>query len=57
MKYSYKQKRPSQMDNEPMAVFVNKSGKKKYLTENKISDVLCSVARAVHPDLCKDEIK
>ena len=45
------------MDNEPMAVFVNKSGKKKYLTENKISDVLCSVARAVHPDLCKDEIK
>jgi hypothetical protein len=33
------------MDNEPMAVFFNKSGKKKYLTGNKISDVFCLVAR------------
>jgi hypothetical protein len=40
-----------------MAVFVNKSGKKKYLMGNKISDVLRSVARAVHLDLSNDEIK
>jgi hypothetical protein len=29
----------------------------KYLTGKKISDVLHSIARAVHPDLCEDEIK
>jgi hypothetical protein len=40
-----------------MAVFINKSGKKKYLTGNKISGVLHSVAKAVHPDLSKDKIK
>jgi hypothetical protein len=50
-------KRLGQTDDEPMAVFVNKSSKKKYLTRNKISDVLCSVARAVHPDLSEDKIK
>jgi hypothetical protein len=46
-----------QTDNEPMAVFANKSCKKKYLMGNKITDVLRSVARAVHPNLSKDEIK
>ncbi len=45
------------MDDDSIAVFVNKSGKKKYLTGNKISDVLRSVARAVHPNLSKGEIK
>ncbi len=45
------------MDNKPMAVFVNKSGKKKYLTGNKTSNVLRSVARAVHPNLSEDKIK
>jgi hypothetical protein len=48
-------KRLRQMDNEPTAVFINKSGKKKYLTGNKISDFMCLVARAVHPDLSKDK--
>jgi hypothetical protein len=50
-------KRLGQTDNEPMAVLINKSGKKKYLTGNKISDVLRSFARAVHSNLSKDEIK
>ncbi len=50
-------KRLNQSDSEPMAVFVNKFGIKKYLTGNKISDVLRSTARAVHPDLSKNEFK
>ncbi len=40
-----------------MAVFVNKSNTTKYLAGNKIRDVLRSIARAVHPDLTKDELK
>jgi hypothetical protein len=40
-----------------MAIFVNKHGDTKYLMGNKISDVLHSIARAVHPDLSEDEIK
>jgi hypothetical protein len=40
-----------------MAVFVNKSNTTKYLTGNKIADVLLSIARALHPDLTKDELK
>jgi hypothetical protein len=40
-----------------MAVFVINNGKIKYLTGNKISDVLCTFARKVHPDLSEDEIK
>ena len=39
-----------------MGVFVNTSGIVKYLTGNKISEVLQSVAKACHPDLTKDEI-
>jgi hypothetical protein len=50
-------KRLDQSDSEPMAVFVNKFGITKYLTGNKISDVLQSIAKAVHPDLSDDEIK
>jgi hypothetical protein len=40
-----------------MGVFVNKFGITRYLTGNKIQDVLQSVARAVHSDLTEDEIK
>ncbi len=48
-------KRLGQTDQEPMAVFLNNSGNKKYLTGNKISKVLRSIARAVHPNLSKDK--
>jgi hypothetical protein len=48
-------KRLGQTDQEPMAVFLNKSGNKKYLTGNKISKVLRLIARAVHPNLFKDK--
>jgi hypothetical protein len=40
-----------------MAVFVNKNGNMKYLTGNKISGVLRTIGRIVHPDLSEDEIK
>jgi hypothetical protein len=41
---------------EPLAVFLNHHGLKKYLTDNKIAKVLQSVARLVHPNLSKDKI-
>jgi hypothetical protein len=50
-------KRLGQSDSEPMGVFVNKSGSTKYLTGNKIQEVLQSIAKEVHPDLMKDELK
>ena len=50
-------KRLGQSDSEPMGVFVNKFGSTKYLTGNKIQEVLQSVAKEVHPDLTKDELK
>jgi len=50
-------KRLGQSDSEPMGVFVNKFGITRYLTGNKIQDVLRSIARVVHPDLTEDEIK
>jgi hypothetical protein len=56
-KISLQSKRLGQTDKQPMATFVNKNGKTKYLTGNKISDVLCTFARKVHPDLSKDKIK
>jgi hypothetical protein len=40
-----------------MGVFVNKFGITRYLTGNKIQDILQSIARAVHLDLTEDEIK
>jgi hypothetical protein len=40
-----------------MAVFVNKSNTTKYLTGNKIVEVLCSIVKVVHPDLTKEELK
>jgi hypothetical protein len=50
-------KRLGQSDSQPMAVFVNKHGMTRYLTGKKISDILQSIARAVHPDLLEDTIK
>ncbi len=50
-------KRLGQSDSQPMAVFVNKHGITRYLTGKKISDILRSIARAVHPDLSEDAIK
>ena len=50
-------KRLGLSDSEPMGVFVNKSGSTKYLTGNKIQEVLQSIAKEVHPDLTKDELK
>ncbi len=50
-------KRFNQTDSKPMAVFVNKFGITRYITGNKITDVLRSIARAVHLDLSKDEFK
>ena len=49
--------RLGQTRRQTLAVYVNKLGATKYLTGNKISEVLCSIARIVHPDLSKDEIK
>jgi hypothetical protein len=46
-------RRLGQTDKQSMAVFVNKNGNTKYLTGNEISDVLCTIARIVHPDLSK----
>jgi hypothetical protein len=40
-----------------MGVFVNKFSIIRYLTGNKIQDVLQSIAKVVHPDFTDDEIK
>jgi hypothetical protein len=50
-------KRLDQFDSEPLAVFVNENGITKCISEKKISDVLQSIVRTVHPDLSEDEIK
>ena len=39
-----------------MGVFVNHQGIVRYLTTNKIAEVLQSVAKTCHPDLTRDEI-
>ena len=49
-------KRLGQSDSEPMGVFVNKFGIKKYLTGGKIAKILRSVAKKVHPDWSSDEL-
>ena len=48
--------RLGQSDSEPMGVFVNKFGIKKYLTGGKIAEILRSVAKRVHPDWSADEL-
>ncbi len=49
-------KRLGQLDDQPMGIFMNKQGISKYLTANKISEVLQSVAKTCHPDLSRDKI-
>ena len=49
-------KRLGQSDDQPMGVFVNHQGIVRYLTANKIAEVLQSVAKTCHPDLTRDEI-
>jgi hypothetical protein len=39
-----------------MAIFINHLDQKKYLTGNKIAELLQSQARSMHPDLTPDEI-
>jgi hypothetical protein len=46
----------SQTDSQPMAIFKNQLGKTKYLTRNKISELLQSLAKSTHPDVTLDEI-
>ena len=45
-----------QTDSQPMAIFENQLGKAKYLTGNKIAELLQSLARSTHPDMTLDEI-
>jgi len=45
-----------QSDSEPMGVFVNRFGIKKYLTGGKIAEVLRSIAKRVHPDWSAEEL-
>ncbi len=49
-------KKLGQLDSEPMGIFVNKFGIKKYLTGGKIAEVLRSIAKTVHPDLTAEEL-
>jgi hypothetical protein len=45
-----------QLDSEPMGVFINKFGIKKYLMGGKIAQVLQSIAKIVHPNLSAEEL-
>ncbi len=49
-------KKLGQSDSEPMGVFVNIFGIKKYLTGGKIAKILRSVAKRVHPDWTADKL-
>ena len=49
-------KRLGQSDDQPMGVYLNQQGLVKYLTGNKISELLQSIAKHCHPDLTQDEI-
>jgi hypothetical protein len=49
-------KKLGQSDSEPMDVFVNKFGIKKYLTGGKIAEILQSVAKRVHPDCSANKL-
>lgn len=48
--------RLGQAEDEPLAVFKNKSGATRYLTTNKIEEVLRRAARTAHPDWSKERI-
>jgi hypothetical protein len=45
-----------QTDSQPMAIFKNQLGETKYLTGNKIAELLQSLARLTHPDMPLDKI-
>ncbi len=45
-----------QSDNEPLGVFINHQGLKRYLTGNKIAELLRAVAKEVHPDITKEDL-
>ncbi len=49
-------KKLGQSNSEPMGMFVNKFGIKKYLTGGKISEVLWSIAKIVHLDPFTEEL-
>ena len=49
-------KRLGQSDDQPMGVYLNQQGIVEYLTANKISELLQSIAKHCHPDLTRDEI-
>jgi hypothetical protein len=49
-------KRLGQADNQRMGVYVNHQGLVKYLTGNKMSELLQAVTKKCHPNLTKDEI-
>ena len=49
-------KKLGQSDSEPMGIFTNKLGIKKYLTGGKIAEILRSVAKRVHPDWSAKEL-
>ncbi|KAL7524435.1 hypothetical protein ACHAXR_003466 [Thalassiosira sp. AJA248-18] len=43
-------------EDEPMGIFVNQFGATKFLTGNKIADVLQAVTKVAHPDWTKEEV-
>ena len=49
-------KRLGQSDDQPIGIFANHQGIKKYLTASKIAEVLQTFAKTSHPDLTQDEI-
>jgi hypothetical protein len=49
-------KRLGKSDDQPMGIFINHQGIVKYLTANKITEVLQSVAKTCHPNISRDEI-
>jgi len=49
-------KRLGQDDDQPLGVFINHYGIKKYLTESKIAKLLQTVAWTVHPNMTREEI-
>lgn len=48
--------RLGQAEDEPLAVFKNKSGNTRYLTTSKIEEVLRGAARIAHPDWSKERV-
>ncbi len=49
-------KQLGKLDDQLMGIFANHQGVMRYLTPNKIAEVLQSIAKACHPNLLRDEI-